>query len=640
MTMFESTPAASVSSPASLPRWLTVLLAVTLFLMASQLRLPLFGGRIALADLGVAISLAGILIHMWKTGKRIVYKVPLFLALLLYAFSAIFGRAGLPGAVETVQRIEQLFCGYLVIAFLLEYRRSLLIWTFVAALGVNLLLAAIQAGVYGFGSVLAPADVLALPWGIGGAYTALFRSRMAFSFFLGAMVLWLFPMVCARLQGRKFTIPLGLGLALVLSFAAHGGLLALLGLLLFFSALLQSRRAVFIVSVALLALAVSFSGARKEVLLSTLSPFKEGEGVIKTCHTDLVAAMRMAAVRPLRGIGPGRYQEFIGSFYGELPNPNYNDIDADTQSGLGILLSTAGYPAGLALVIVMLMALAAGLRSYLGSGEKSPDPLVLGGAMSLVFLLAGMLLSDPLTRGLAWVLCLALASCWAGKQGMVLDWRRLVAVGMVLGVLSVLAVVLPKGDPMAHRGSPRTERPPKVESPALPPADTGTASPSPAIPTDVSDVDIFRIIDAGDALEITAPALKTTDSQAAKQTIIHIPDGKGKPPEGQSPDLKYGGARFSIEMPCAGECRIWVRVWWEGSCGNTICVKTSQDAQPVTVGNDGTYNAWHWLEVPGKHALVAGTNEILLLNREDGVRFDQMLITNDMEYYPQGIEEE
>jgi len=58
------------------------------------------------------------------------------------------------------------------------------------------------------------------------------------------------------------------------------------------------------------------------------------------------------------------------------------------------------------------------------------------------------------------------------------------------------------------------------------------------------------------------------------------------------------------------------------------------------VGNDGTYHTWHWLESPKTYKLTAGKHTITLLNREDGIMFDQMLITNDMAYFPQGIEEE
>ncbi|NLZ63533.1 MAG: hypothetical protein GX902_06960, partial [Lentisphaerae bacterium] len=49
---------------------------------------------------------------------------------------------------------------------------------------------------------------------------------------------------------------------------------------------------------------------------------------------------------------------------------------------------------------------------------------------------------------------------------------------------------------------------------------------------------------------------------------------------------------------------------------------------------------WHWLESPKLYKLAAGKHELRLLNREDGIAFDQILITTDHEYFPQEIEEQ
>jgi hypothetical protein len=104
--------------------------------------------------------------------------------------------------------------------------------------------------------------------------------------------------------------------------------------------------------------------------------------------------------------------------------------------------------------------------------------------------------------------------------------------------------------------------------------------------------------------------------------------------------MKYGGATYEVQVAAPVTCKIWVRAWWEGSCGNTVCVRLGEQGKILTVGNDGTYDAWHWLEVPGKFDLETGTVTLYLLNREDGIRIDQILLTNDMEYFPQGVEEQ
>ena len=103
--------------------------------------------------------------------------------------------------------------------------------------------------------------------------------------------------------------------------------------------------------------------------------------------------------------------------------------------------------------------------------------------------------------------------------------------------------------------------------------------------------------------------------------------------------MKYGGALFEIEVPQAVKCKIWVRCWWDGSCGNTLNLQVDDEPRSITIGNDGMYHTWHWLESPKTYNLSAGKHTIRILNREDGIAFDQILITTDMEYYPQEIEE-
>ena len=60
----------------------------------------------------------------------------------------------------------------------------------------------------------------------------------------------------------------------------------------------------------------------------------------------------------------------------------------------------------------------------------------------------------------------------------------------------------------------------------------------------------------------------------------------------------------------------------------------------MTVGNDGTYNAWHWMKSPKSYKLRAGKHKLYILNREDGIKFAQAFITNDKNLVPQGFEEE
>jgi hypothetical protein len=203
--------------------------------------------------------------------------------------------------------------------------------------------------------------------------------------------------------------------------------------------------------------------------------------------------------------------------------------------------------------------------------------------------------------------------------------------------------VIPAGDALARR--PTVTRPHAVATPPRPATAVTEAGASAEAAGDAAttgaSADIFRVLNAAaDAKTMTAPFEKAPDSQSATGTVLRIQDKKGTPPEGEEPDMKYGGATYELQLAGPATCKVWVRAWWEGSCGNTVCIRVGDQGKNLTVGNDGTYDAWHWLEVPTSFALEKGTHTIYLLNREDGIRIDQLLVTSDMEYYPQGAEEE
>jgi hypothetical protein len=402
------------------------------------------------------------------------------------------------------------------------------------------------------------------------------------------------------------------------------------------------------------------AATRREQLAISVSPFR-ADGQIHQAHTELVAAVRMANQYPLAGVGAGRYQSSIGTFYGELPDPNVNDIERDTQSGFGVLLGTVGYPAGLLWLLLLLAALATASERYFASQRS--DPLALGAAGAVGVVLAGSAISDPFVRGVCWYAVLALASAFcpspaAQTMGAVplgsvrlLGWRALLLWGLVLGAIS-LGVGLRAQAPQAIAGmdggsgsrphaAPAT--PASASSAATTPAG-GTEAAAPAATatptvTFQTDAEFFRILNPEAAKTVTPPMESAKDPTGAKGVVLRIPDEKGKPPDGAEPDMKYGGATYELEMPKNLKCRVWMRVWWEGACGNSLFLRV-EDGKPLVLGNDGTYNVWHWLAVPATVELKQGKNTLYVLNREDGIRLDQVLITGDAEYVPQGIEEE
>ena len=87
---------------------------------------------------------------------------------------------------------------------------------------------------------------------------------------------------------------------------------------------------------------------------------------------------------------------------------------------------------------------------------------------------------------------------------------------------------------------------------------------------------------------------------------------------------------------------LWCRVWWNGECSNSFTVKID-DQPPFLFGEDATYKTWHWVRYPVSRTakpidLTAGDHSLVLLNREDGVRIDQILLSSDKRFVPVDIE--
>ncbi len=632
--------AASDGKEPELPCWLLGLLSLALLTMASQVKLPFAGGRLALADLTFALAFLGILWRSWRHRQQIYYPATGLILLIAAIAANIFSSPGLSGVIESAQLIQQFFCGFLLLSYFLKHAPFAV--GIIVSLGLfgNLLAAVIQTVSYGYASIQAPADVQALPWGFGKALTGFFRSRMALSFFFAAGLCWIQPQWLGRNPGLWRCLATLAASILILCFIPHGMMLVLcLGTLLL-SSLFLHKRALTVNLIAgtilLFSLLPGKENTQRQTVLNTLNPCKTGDfaGELKTCHLDFLAALRMAARRPLHGVGSGRYQECIGRCYADLPNPSYNDIDSDTQSGWGILAGTLGFPVTGLFALALLAALAASLKKHL-RGDEDADCLPLGGFAAILVFFAGLFISDPLTRGLCWFLVLAIASATLPLRNSQkfhdgFSFLQIIFASIVLALLLLpVALRKPVQDPLRNlalgSGAVRIR-------PVQPLGSAGTSFGSGA--------DFFLVVNATQVKEFTAPFEKHQDSLAAEQTALRIPDGKGVPPENEEPAMKYGGALFEIEVPQAVQCKIWVRCWWDGSCGNTLNLQVNDEPRSVTIGNDGTYHTWHWLESPKTYNLSAGKHTIRILNREDGIAFDQILITSDMEYYPQEIEEQ
>lgn len=164
------------------------------------------------------------------------------------------------------------------------------------------------------------------------------------------------------------------------------------------------------------------------------------------------------------------------------------------------------------------------------------------------------------------------------------------------------------------------------------------------------------VIEPENCISIEKPVTVTTDSSASGKQCIEIKEGAGKPPE------VHGKAVCSFSIPKTAQYRLWARRWWMDACGNSVTlmikgkhpvIRKSIGAHPAdkphTFGDDASYNpilglAWKWTRGNVYH-FNRGSYTISILNREDGIRLDQILLVEKLEgeddfpYTPIGIEE-
>lgn len=144
--------------------------------------------------------------------------------------------------------------------------------------------------------------------------------------------------------------------------------------------------------------------------------------------------------------------------------------------------------------------------------------------------------------------------------------------------------------------------------------------------------------EAETAKEVEKPmAVMTNTTIGASGNYLEIPEGAGNPPK-----LNAGKAVYSVDVPEEGSYVLWLRVWWNGECSNSFTI--SFDSQtPFLFGEDATYKVWHWVRYPVSRTarpiqLTAGKHTLSIMNREDGVRLDQVLLSGDKRFVPVDIE--
>lgn len=139
------------------------------------------------------------------------------------------------------------------------------------------------------------------------------------------------------------------------------------------------------------------------------------------------------------------------------------------------------------------------------------------------------------------------------------------------------------------------------------------------------------VVEAESFLRASGSFVVAEDPDASGQACLAIA------PLGAEQAELSGEASFSFDLPRAAEVSIWFRTRWGGTCANSFHLQAPVGPLQL-IGEDGTFNSWHWVKGP-RLPLPAGPNSFTLLPRESDIRVDQVLLTVDEELVPMGIEQ-
>ena len=150
------------------------------------------------------------------------------------------------------------------------------------------------------------------------------------------------------------------------------------------------------------------------------------------------------------------------------------------------------------------------------------------------------------------------------------------------------------------------------------------------------DTDI-TVIEAEDGY-LNAPLAVFQDSSASGNNYIEAPNGSGSISD--DPNQVNSSAEYSFIAPVTGNYVIWGRV--KAMNGNDDSFFISVDGGDYALWDLQISQDWVWDKVndrggadPVIFYLEAGQHTLMLKQREDGSKIDQILITGDLEFIPE-----
>ena len=397
----------------------------------------------------------------------------------------------------------------------------------------------------------------------------------------------------------------------------------------------QLHLAPFLAAVLLMLL---ISPARRDTLMDCVTPSEKtelSEVSPRRWVQERVCAWRAIKDSPWFGFGPGQYQAMVGMarFRGRFPRPNETKVELNTQVGWQVVAIEYGFVAA-ALIAVGLIVLV--LNGLWRKGKVNPNaasaalfvflgmfftPLLVKGAGMLVALALGVMLQAKQQSAQAAVAGSDVAAsgsvseppkhiCWAtGLNKLGISWSLL---RQPLPLFALWAAAL-----VAMVGVQRVG--------ALKASDDNGGN------EELASGAFVTIVEAETLLNIAKPFEIHEDAACSGGRVVEIPDRILE----DDAVLRQIRVTYPLEMQEAKTLHLWMRARWKDGCGNSVYVSWDGET-PSLAGNDGTYQAWHWI-YGGDVNLTVGKHELALLPSEDGVEIDQLILCDDSQFRPTGV---
>ena len=137
------------------------------------------------------------------------------------------------------------------------------------------------------------------------------------------------------------------------------------------------------------------------------------------------------------------------------------------------------------------------------------------------------------------------------------------------------------------------------------------------------------------------PFVVSVDANASQEKYISAPTGDSNPTGNPS----NGRAEYSFSITDPGNYLIWGRIYAPSGGEDTFFFVVDADPDTLLWDIERPYNVWRWMKFKDRQLgefrkyLAAGTHSLTLIKREVNTKIDKIIITKDLNFQPEGLEE-